>query len=658
MMEYIRNRIGESSRGELLLTALRSEPGKKCLRLAGLTGGCFLLAAARIVGSPLPLAACVVMLAGAWSGSLAALLGAGGGYILLWGWEAAMEPLALSLSFLAAAIIFRNTPISKSVLSAGLTAAVGAVFLLDTGITLSALANRAVSVLLAWAAPILWARAGSELRARQICGVLLLGCLAATVPPLGYAAAAAVAFGLLNGGGSLLWAVTCGVALDLGGVPGVPATGALALGALICQLKGLRQPLNRGAVFAASVGFWQLLIGQFSPALSFGAVVGLGLGLLLPSDLMEPMSGLTPEPAQPGSLPPQRGVEKALETMYGVLARESPEVTPEKLASVYDFASEQVCRCCVRRAQCWEQEAEDTYRDLCTAGEAILLRGTALREDLPERFSGRCRHTEGFLTAVNQALDAQRVGRREERRAAEDRQIAASQYLFLARLLHRASEPGARTPIRFAPELAVGTARRRDSPVSGDRGATCKDRFGNFYVLLCDGMGTGGAARTESDRAARLLTALLEAGVAADSAMELLNGFYVLRRDTVFSTVDLLQLSLYTGEGTLYKWGAAPSYLEAGGAVQKIGTVTPPPGCGVGEAHSPGRYALSLKEGETLVMVSDGAYGEETEQKLTEVSRGTVRDLASCLITLGDADGADDRTAIVLRLRPENLKTA
>lgn len=657
-MESLRKRIGERNWIALPLAALRTEMGKKSLRLAGLAAGCFVLAAARAAGSPLPLAACMVMLAGLWSGSLAALLGAGGGYILLWGWDAAMEPLALTLSFFAAAIIFRSTPVSKSVLSAGLTAAIGAVFLLDTGITLPALVNRIISVALAWAAPILWKRAETELRARRICGVILLGCLAATAPPFGFAAASAVAYGLLGAGGSLLWAVACGVALDLGGIQTVPVTGAIAMAAMICQLTGLRQPLRRGFVFAATAGLWQLLPGRLSPALCFGAAAGIGLGLLLPDDLTAPLSGLSPEPNRADGPQPQRGVEKALETMYGVLARESPAVTPEKLASVYDFASEQVCRCCVRRAQCWEQEAEDTYHDLCAAGEAILLRGAALREDLPERFTTRCRHTEGFLTAVNQALDTQRTGRREERRAAEDRQIAASQYLFLARLLRRATEPGSRSPIRFAPELAVGTARRRDSPVSGDRGATCKDRFGNFYVLLCDGMGTGGEARAESDRAAKLLTALLEAGVAADSAMELLNGFYVLRRDTVFSTVDLLQLSLYTGEGTLYKWGAAPSYLENGGAVQKIGTATPPPGFGVGESHGPGRYALSLKEGETLVMVSDGAYGEETEQRLTEISHGTVRDLASCLITLGGADAADDRTAIVLRLRPAELRTA
>ena len=295
-----------------------------------------------------------------------------------------------------------------------------------------------------------------------------------------------------------------------------------------------------------------------------------------------------------------------------------------QLNEVYDYAAEQVCRCCVRRSLCWEEESEATYRDLCRAGEAILLRGTALRDDLPERFAERCRHTEGFLTAVTQELDAQRARIREERRFEEGRQVAAAQYQTMARLLRKAAEPGSGEPLRYIPELAVGTASRAGNPVSGDRGATCRDRFGRFYVLLCDGMGTGAEARAESDQAAHLLAALLEAGVNADSAMDLLNGFYVLRKTTVFSTIDLLRLDLRSGKGELFKWGAAPSYLRREGGVEKI---------------------------ETLVMVSDGAYGEETERLLAGFSQGTVRDLASCLITLGEADAADDRTAVVLRLR-------
>ena len=636
----------------------RTGAAESLLRQAGFCFGGFLLAAGQAAGRPLPLAACLVFLAGVWPGALAALAGACGGYLLFWGWAGAMEPLALSLSFFSAAVIFRNTPISGPALCAGLTGAVGVVFLLDSGLSGGSLAHLLASAASAGLAPVLWDRAKDRLRARRLCGVLLLGCLAAAVPPYGAALGAALAFTLLTVGGSLPGTVLCGAAIDLNGALPLPVTGILALGLLLCRLAAADTARRRACLLVCGALAWQLFFGRLSLLFCLSAGLGCGAGCLLPPQLTEPVAALARKRTRDAAPQPQPGVERALESMHRVLMGENPALSPEELSRVYDFAAEKVCRCCVCFGRCWEQQAEETYQDLCAAGEAILLRGTALREDLPARFADRCRHTEGFLTAVNQSLDAQRAGRREEYRRWEDCRIAAGQYLLLARLLHRVTEPGLTAPLSYTPELAVGTARRTDSPVSGDRGATCRDRFGNFYVLLCDGMGSGPAARAESDRAARLLTALLEAGAAADSALELLNGFYLLRRQTVFSTVDLLQLSLLTGEGTLYKWGAAPSYLRSGEAVQKIGTGTPPPGCGVGEAHSPGRYALSLKTGETLVMVSDGACGEETERRLAEVSHGTVRDLASCLITLGGPEAADDRTAVVLRLRPVDLKTA
>ena len=532
-------RIAEALRGAAAgLTASRT--GRAGLAALAWLGGAFLLAGLRLPGGAAPAAACLPLcVEGAlegerradcprctvWPCVAAALLGACGGYSLIWGWEAAMEPVALSLSSFAGALIFRRTPVSRSVLAAGLCAAVGSLFLLDTG---------------------------------------------------------------------------------LGFLPLLRLVLGIGMAALTPRLPELRR-------------------------------------VLLPA--------AAPERAAQGEPPPQKAVEKALLTMYRVLAREDPLVPPIRLAGVYDFAAEQVCRCCVRHEQCWAQNAEDTYRDLCAAGEAILSRGAALREDLPERFAGRCCHTAGFLTAVNQAMEEALSNRREAKRQAEARRVAAGQYLALERLLAALTRPLPRTKRRFSPELAVGSACRTGNEVSGDRGASCTDRFGRFYVLLCDGMGTGAPARGESDRAARLLTAFLETGMEADTALELVNGFFILRKDAAFATLDLLRLDLVTGQGILYKWGAAPSYLCRGTELETIGTATPPPGLDAAAGRVPGQYELSLSGGETLVMVTDGAFGEESARRLTEFTQGSVRDLAACLIAQDQADAEDDRTAVVVRLR-------
>ena len=43
--------------------------------------------------------------------------------------------------------------------------------------------------------------------------------------------------------------------------------------------------------------------------------------------------------------------------------------------------------------------------------------------------------------------------------------------------------------------------------------------------------------------------------------------------------------SLDTGHATLYKWGAAPSWLLRRGSAEKIGTATPPPGISVTDVY-------------------------------------------------------------------------
>ena len=612
-----------------------------------------LFSAAALGGRPLPLAACFLLCASTWQTVTAAAIGAAVGYILIWGWAHALEMLALCLLFVFARIIFRRMPVSLPLLGAALTGALGAVFLLDTGFSAFYLTHYLSRVGMVWLAPQIYLAALEEQhgRARLALAGLGLMSLAGFLPPVGLmlSCGTALVLSAVFPAGELLPGLLCGIALDMGaGLRGL-MTGSLAAAGMVRLIPGLDKPRIKGAACFFAAVIWPLFFG----ALQWNMVIGFGLGaaglMLYPAN---PVRTLPAVRTAESNEAPLRRVSRVMGAMYEVLSRDPGPVRGEELAEVYDFAAAQVCKCCVRSAICWEQEAEQTYVDLCQAGKAILHRGSAVREDFPARFTDSCRHMEGFLTAVNGKLDECLCRKRDAHRLQESRSIAAGNYLFMSRLLGRlADREAAQSPeLRFTAELAVGSAARCGSEVSGDRGATCKDRWGNFYVVLCDGMGTGPEARVESDRASRLLIGLLEAGTPPDEAMAQLNGFYVLRQGSVFSTLDLVMLSLATGEGRIYKWGAAPSYLLRGEQVEKIGTASPPPGFGVGSAHAAEQYPLSLKEGETLFLVSDGAFGEETEKRIAEIKSGTVRDLAGCLITLGE-NGDDDRTVAVLRLR-------
>ena len=136
--------------------------------------------------------------------------------------------------------------------------------------------------------------------------------------------------------------------------------------------------------------------------------------------------------------------------------------------------------------------------------------------------------------------------------------------------------------------LAGAAARRKDGEtVSGDTGAWFKHEDGSLYVLLCDGMGSGPAAHRESSEAARLLEQFLRAGVPPEEALRTLSGALALQGEETggFTTIDLMRLDLFTGAGTIYKFGAAPTYVKKGNTVERLTGSTLPAGLSPGRAR-------------------------------------------------------------------------
>lgn len=207
--------------------------------------------------------------------------------------------------------------------------------------------------------------------------------------------------------------------------------------------------------------------------------------------------------------------------------------------------------------------------------------------------------------------------------------------------------------------LAGAAARRKDGEtVSGDTGAWFKHEDGSLYVLLCDGMGSGPAAHRESSEAARLLEQFLRAGVPPEEALRTLSGALALQGEETggFTTIDLMRLDLFTGAGTIYKFGAAPTYVKKGNTVERLTGSTLPAGLSPGESQSPDLCRFQLEPGDSVLMVSDGVAGGEGDVWLRERLRAfqgeSPKELARLLIEEGQrrVGGGDDRTAILFRL--------
>ena len=205
--------------------------------------------------------------------------------------------------------------------------------------------------------------------------------------------------------------------------------------------------------------------------------------------------------------------------------------------------------------------------------------------------------------------------------------------------------------------IRVGSASLRapGEAVSGDRSLCFRTDEGVLYALLSDGMGTGEDALRMADATVRILERLLTAGVDPETALGMLTDLTLLRSDGELSgaTVDLLAVHMFTGEGRLYKQGAAPSYLKRGGTVRRVNGSPIPAGTAL---RTPGAK-LSLPAGSVLVMLSDGVTAGADDRWLRELiaSRdGTdMTELAEAILAEAKSRCADRDDMTVLAVAAE-----
>ena len=160
----------------------------------------------------------------------------------------------------------------------------------------------------------------------------------------------------------------------------------------------------------------------------------------------------------------------------------------------------------------------------------------------------------------------------------------------------------------LAAAVGISCVKKKTGELSGDKGAYFKTDEGVLYVILSDGMGSGSAAAKYSSDAVRILERFLRSGVAAETAVRMLNDLMLLKNedDIGTATVDLICIDLFTGETLMYKYGAAPSYIVKDSKVRRIPSTSLAAGLGTAPENYPDKIKLKLSEGCIAVMVSDG----------------------------------------------------
>lgn len=165
---------------------------------------------------------------------------------------------------------------------------------------------------------------------------------------------------------------------------------------------------------------------------------------------------------------------------------------------------------------------------------------------------------------------------------------------------------------RTALSVKVGAYQipRGENRVCGDCYEYFTDSAGVMYVILSDGMGNGSRARVDSAMACSVLSKLIKCGVSIKTALETVNTVLMVKSaDESFATLDICRIDLNSGEGVVYKAGAATTYIKSEDKLVRAALSSAPAGLG-GQLTVPAQK-FTVGNGDVIVMMTDGAAPDE-----------------------------------------------
>ena len=624
-------------RGQRSLQQLCLRPGVRSAGAVIAYGGSgFLLSAGGLAGFAQPLAAGLLCAQTGWR-ALVMCLGAMVGYPIFWGmagnqgivWSAAAGLLALLVGKREET---KDQPLMMPAIVSFLTAVTGLVFWLVLGQTVP-LPVFLLRIAVSFASGVLFTQAAHcrDAITDWLCGGVWMLALAQVAPGFwlgpGYIGA-----GILAVNGAFPGAALAGLGLDLAMVTEVPMTAVLSAACLIRLI-----PFGKRWQHYASAGFACLGVmaatGIWDPKPLPGLVLGGALGALV-----------SPKPAAfrrgdtgGAQVRLELGASALSNTRQLLMEWQQPPIDQE---GILQRAVQRACGGCSARNSCTQRE---------TISPTLLLH--PLEAD--------CKKPGRLIPELRRAQEQLRYLQADRKRQEEYRVALLQQYGFLSDYLRQLAD---QLPRRHKQEEIVyrveAAARSRGKKrANGDRCLAFPGDRCRFYLLLCDGMGTGLGAAQEGDTAAKLLRQLLTAGFPASHALRSLNSLLALRGAAGAVTVDLAEIALDTGEALVYKWGAAPSWLLQRAKTEKIGTATPPPGLSV-ESQKETVSRLSLCRGEVLILLSDGLDGEEVLRRISLPPDAPPGELAAQILEKGCESAEDDATVAAIRLRPISMATS
>jgi len=209
---------------------------------------------------------------------------------------------------------------------------------------------------------------------------------------------------------------------------------------------------------------------------------------------------------------------------------------------------------------------------------------------------------------------------------------------------------------KYAVESAKMSGKSEADEQNGDTASAFLSCDNKFYMLICDGMGSGKEASSTSRICAEFLKKLLFHHPDKEISISMANNFLRNKRVECSSSVDLLEIDLADGKSSFIKSGAAPSYVKRGDRVFKLFSKTAP--IGIMKKPDAEELNFNLQENDIVVMISDGVcQGDEDDGWLTsilsKVDSESIDTIPSLILSRSNERGlsSDDKTVSVCVVR-------
>ena len=335
------------------------------------------------------------------------------------------------------------------------------------------------------------------------------------------------------------------------------------------------------------------------------------------------------------------------------------------MIEMFDNIASRVCDGCSLQGNCWRKDSSKTYDNMYGLWQAMEADGYCDYSNMPLGFKQVCMRVERFLAEFNHVYELYKQNTLLKGEAVSGRGIMARQYGEISRIINLLSQevetgcgekelPAA----KFSVKVTVRQEAKRGCAVCGDS-ILHFEKDGRYYVILCDGMGSGEEAMSESRLTARLFYEFLNAGFEKETALNMINSALALKADQEsFSTADILEINMETGVGEFLKIGSAQSFVKTKSAVEEILSKALP--VGILENVEVTAQSTELRNNDLILMISDGV-GEagsgvlknEWIKKLLTMDNRNDEELAELILAGAKSrmKFSDDMTCAVVRIK-------